>query len=377
MKCPHCAAENKDAAKFCGKCGQALVTPPAQTENSKPCPGCGHACKPDAKFCPKCGQNFGTAPPAEKLVATIVEAPASAAVLDAMPCPHCGAALKHGAKFCGKCGNSITAAKQEEPLPVPVTVKEIVHLPIEAAIELPKTAAAAEDKPVQILPEVIIETDKPTAPAAAIKAPPPAAEKTIIKSAANESPRTSRKVPLAPIAAGVAALVIALGTGGYFLMKEKSSPDANEAAQIKTTIQSAAASPTSPPPPLAVAPKSKESPQPNQNQSVPSVAPAPPPTSTEKPAALPPAEHPITKTPVNKHKQAERETAPTQANPLQAAIDAGMEEGEECMARKKFDCAISSSNTILRLDSRNARALEMKRKATEAQDRALSQIDIR
>lgn len=32
MKCPHCAAENKEAAKFCGKCGQPLTTS-AQNED--------------------------------------------------------------------------------------------------------------------------------------------------------------------------------------------------------------------------------------------------------------------------------------------------------------------------------------------------------
>jgi len=143
MKCPHCAAENKDAAKFCGKCGQSLATPSVQNDNSKPCPGCGHACKQDAKFCPKCGQNFSAATPAQKAVATTVEAPAFATALDVMPCPHCGAALKPGAKFCGKCGNSTTAAKQEEALPAPIAVEEIAHLPIEAAIELPKTATVA------------------------------------------------------------------------------------------------------------------------------------------------------------------------------------------------------------------------------------------
>jgi len=368
MKCPHCAAENKDAAKFCGKCGQSLATPLAQTESSKPCSGCGHVCKSDAKFCPKCGQNFSAVPLAEKVVAATV----SVAALDVMACPHCGAALKLGAKFCGKCGNSITAAKQEETLPASVAVEEIAHPPMGAVIELPKTTPLAEDKPAQPLPESIVKTDKPAVPAAETKAPPPAVEKPVIETTDSESLKPSRKVPLAPIVAGMAALIIALGTGGYFFMKEKSSPNANEAALAKPTIQPAAVSPTPTTPPLAAAPKPEELPSPN----APSVAPALPP-ATEKPAAPPLAEPLVTKPSVSKLKQAAREAVPAQANPLQAAIDAGLEEGEKCMGRKKFDCAISSSNTILRLDSRNARALEMKRKATEAQDRALSQIDIR
>jgi len=369
MKCPHCAAENKDVAKFCGKCGQSLATPSAQDENSKPCPGCGHACKPDAKFCPKCGHNFSATTPAEDTAAATAEAPASAAALDVMPCPHCGATLKLGAKFCGKCGNSITVATQEELLPAPLKMEEIAP-PLEAVIELPKTAPVAEDRPVQPFPESIDEDIKPAIPVAEIKAPPPAAEQSVIQTAANEGPKPPRKFPLAPIAVGVATLVIALSVGGYFLMKGKSSPDSSETATAQPVMQPAA------PPPLAAAPQPEELPPPNLNQGAPSVAPAAPPTATEKLAAPPATEHPITTPSASKPKQAEKEAAPVQANPLQAAIDASMEEGEQCIARKKFDCAISSANTILRLDSRNSRALEMKRKAKEAQDRALSQIDI-
>jgi len=375
MKCPHCAAENKDAAKFCGKCGQSLATPSAPDENAKVCPGCGHGCKPDAKFCPKCGHNFGAAPPAENTATTPAEAPASAATPDMMPCPHCGAALKPDAKFCGKCGNSITAAIQEEPLEAPVVMEATTPSPMVAAIELPETAPAAEEKPVQPLPESIVETVTPAIQADELKTPPPATAMPVIETAANGNPKPSRKIPLAPIAAGVAALVIALGAGGYFLMKGKSSPVANELAPSDTTTQPAVPpKPTAPP--LAAAPQPVELPPPNLNQGAPSVAPPHSPTVTEKPASSSLADHPEATPPIRKPKQAEKIAEPVQANPLQTAINASMEEGEQCMARKKFDCAISSANTILRFDSRNARALEMKRKAKEAQDRALSQIDI-
>ena len=298
MKCPHCAAENKDAAKFCGKCGQSLTTSPAQNENTKSCPGCGHTCKQDARFCPKCGHNFSALPPAQKTVATTGEAPASAIAHDMMPCPHCGATLKFGAKFCGTCGSNTSAS-------------------------------APVDKPV-------------------------------IETAANESPKPSRKVPMAAIAAGLTALAIALGTGGYFLIKGKLLPDANKGALVNPTMQPA----ESPMPSLAAAPQSEELPPPNRNQGIPGAAP------------VPPAEYSVTKPPIRESTPVEREAVPAQENPLQTAIDASLEEGQKCMSRKKFDCAISSANTILRLDSGNAQALEMKRKAKEAQDRALSQIEI-
>jgi hypothetical protein len=105
--------------------------------------------------------------------------------------------------------------------------------------------------------------------------------------------------------------------------------------------------------------------------------PTPPPAVEKKPAAPIPAQHPSTTLQANKPKHSANEAMSAQEkNRLQAAIDASLEEGEQCMSRKKFDCAISSANTILRLDSSNTRALDMKRKAKEAQDRALSQIDI-
>lgn len=54
MKCPHCATENPEGAKFCFNCGQAL----AMT-----CPECATSLPPNAKFCFNCGhQMAGPAP---------------------------------------------------------------------------------------------------------------------------------------------------------------------------------------------------------------------------------------------------------------------------------------------------------------------------
>lgn len=69
--------------------------------------------------------------------------------------------------------------------------------------------------------------------------------------------------------------------------------------------------------------------------------------------------------------------APAAPDPLQAAIRASLREGRQCMAQKKYDCAISSANAVLRLAARNAEALAMKREAEAAQAQALSEIEIR
>lgn len=59
MKCPACAVENNDSAKFCKGCGAALAQLAAETTipaNCKTRSDCGFLTKPNAKFCPKCGE---------------------------------------------------------------------------------------------------------------------------------------------------------------------------------------------------------------------------------------------------------------------------------------------------------------------------------
>jgi class 3 adenylate cyclase len=51
MRCAKCDTENRDAAKFCDKCGGRLL--PA-------CPSCGAENRPEAKFCDACGAALGT-----------------------------------------------------------------------------------------------------------------------------------------------------------------------------------------------------------------------------------------------------------------------------------------------------------------------------
>jgi hypothetical protein len=60
--CPACTAGNKDGAKFCNECGQALALR---------CPGCGTRHGLAQKFCDECGQ---------PLAAERVSAPAVTAV---------------------------------------------------------------------------------------------------------------------------------------------------------------------------------------------------------------------------------------------------------------------------------------------------------
>jgi hypothetical protein len=61
---------------------------------------------------------------------------------------------------------------------------------------------------------------------------------------------------------------------------------------------------------------------------------------------------------------------------LNTSIYAILDEGEQCYARKKFDCAISSANNVLRLRSDNERAMLLKTRAQNAQKAALDSISV-
>jgi tetratricopeptide (TPR) repeat protein/archaellum biogenesis ATPase FlaH len=58
MKCPHCQAENREGAEFCGDCGQSL-----RSEVS--CPQCGNVNPRSKRFCDKCGHTLVEKEPPE------------------------------------------------------------------------------------------------------------------------------------------------------------------------------------------------------------------------------------------------------------------------------------------------------------------------
>ena len=53
MRCPQCARENAEGAKFCGECGARLQAA---------CPACGVANPPANRFCQQCGAALSAAP---------------------------------------------------------------------------------------------------------------------------------------------------------------------------------------------------------------------------------------------------------------------------------------------------------------------------
>lgn len=371
MKCSSCSTENKDGAKFCAKCGTPLAGQAAANESTKPCPGCGHDCRADAKFCPKCGSGFGasnTVLPTAAMHVTPAAAPVSG-----NPCGHCGAELKPAAKFCGKCGKTLAPAAADLPA---------AQTPPQAAAPL-SPAVAQEEKPHVAQAGTSAAPATPTADRAtstSAETKPPLQKPTAPQSPSKQStPGTKRSVPAAAIAAVAIVLAGALGVGGYFIFKPKASEQ-----PIASTATPAHAEPAPAPAPAASAPQADP-------------LPATPPVADNKPVTAAPAvtapaaaavpakaaNEPIAagvKETSNKSKPStnvsRKESDGNQSAGMAAAINASLDEGAQCMSKKKYDCAIGNANTVLRLDPGNARAQDMKRKAKEAQDHALSQIDI-
>ena len=193
-------------------------------------------------------------------------------------------------------------------------------------------------------------------------------------------PTGSHKFPVLPIVLGVTSLIVLIAAGGIYLVT-------NQSATIKVKQPAVVLAPAQP----------DNLPRMGENQGGPAVSAAPAPAAAPVPAlvapAIPAQSAPTDEGKPDKPKPAVLSSAPVRAptppsadvdqtpaakaaNPMQAAIDGTLEEGEKCMARKKYDCAISNANTVMRLDPGNPRAAEMKRKAKDAQDRALSEINI-
>ncbi|HEV3430646.1 MAG TPA: hypothetical protein VG320_22430 [Paraburkholderia sp.] len=81
------------------------------------------------------------------------------------------------------------------------------------------------------------------------------------------------------------------------------------------------------------------------------------------------------------HEKPKKSAAPADANggenaTIRAAIAGSLSDGNSCFSNKKFDCAISNAEAVLRLDPRNAQALSLRKRAKVAQQSALNSMSI-
>jgi len=179
------------------------------------------------------------------------------------------------------------------------------------------------------------------------------------------------------IAAAVAVVVLLGGAGAYYFLSGKPPVAAPEAA------------PTVPPEPAPAAEKplvisdpaldGATAAEPAVTPAVPAPVPAPvaAPAPAPEPAPAPaPAPAPVVEKPAKPVKAAPPVAPANQAAGLESVITESLSEASHCMSQRKYDCAIANANAVLRMDKGNRYALDIKRKAKDAQDKALSQIQI-
>ena len=181
------------------------------------------------------------------------------------------------------------------------------------------------------------------------------------------------------IAAAVAAVVLLGGAGAYYFLSSKAAAPAPEAVPVLPAQAEPAPAAEQP---LAISDPALD----GATAAEPAVAPAAPAPAVAAPAPEPvpaPAPAPAVEKPAP---VAEKPAKPVKVTPpaapvkqtsgLESVITDSLSEASHCMSQRKYDCAIANANAVLRMDTGNRHALDIKRKAKEAQDKALSQIQI-
>ena len=106
LTCPFCKQPVRAGAKFCARCGRALLAPPVQASHNAAgvtCARCGTVNRAGAKFCSKCRNDLSVRAP-------VAQGPA-------VKCPRCGATNRTGARFCAKCRSDLSTRAREVKVP--------------------------------------------------------------------------------------------------------------------------------------------------------------------------------------------------------------------------------------------------------------------
>ncbi|MBB5463074.1 hypothetical protein [Paraburkholderia sp. Cpub6] len=112
-------------------------------------------------------------------------------------------------------------------------------------------------------------------------------------------------------------------------------------------------------------------PQPQAQPTPQATSPMPAQTDAKEPTSPAPRQH---EKPKKSTASADRDAGENAT--IRAAIAGSLLDGASCFGNKKFDCAISNADAVLRLDPRNAQALSLRKRAKIAQQSALNSMSI-
>ena len=179
------------------------------------------------------------------------------------------------------------------------------------------------------------------------------------------------------IAAAVAAVVVVAAAGGYYYLSGKPSAP----APIPAPTVPADDAPAAAEQPLAIDDAALDGGTAGDLAATPAAEPEPEPAAAPAPAPEPapapaPAPAPVVEKPAKPVKVTPPPAPVKQTTGLESVITDSLSEASHCMSQRKYDCAIANANAVLRMDKGNRPAQDIKRKAKEAQDKALSQIQI-
>ncbi len=172
-------------------------------------------------------------------------------------------------------------------------------------------------------------------------------------------------------------LLIVIAAGAYFVFRNsmhdiKPVPTADSGPAAVTAPHPAAV--TAPHPAAIPVPPSAQAPA-TQPLAPPTVEPRTPPPLVSAPEAPAPAINAAKALPNGDvHVQTKAPRTPTPD--LSAAVASILAQGKSCMDDQKYDCAIASAKNALKLAPDNAAALALLKQARDAQQQALSNIQI-
>jgi hypothetical protein len=342
------------------------------------CQKCGYTNTPTAKFCKQCGmpQARSAAPapepvampqPAEQALPqeTLVTVASLSATPNTQPCPQCGTARTPGKRFCRQCRFDFTPDDTQAVAPsAPVTSSVTpTVLPIMQVVPTPTTPQAVPQPAMQ------------------------PGESTYAGPAATHA-GDSGKVLL--ITGGIVVLVALAVAAGLVIHGRHTSPATTPAPEASTpTAVVAPAIPASVAlasvPTAPAASNIADASEPAAPASVVSAAPSAPTPPVVNPTPLVPVTpqpeaRPVPSVPAATAKPRRVPAPKTDANALnstiRAAIAGNLGDGEGCFNNKKFDCAISNADAVLRLDPHNAQAQALLHRAKTAQQAALNSMSI-